>query len=49
MKKNFCRDCVHKCFEDGNGIAWCNVFEIDVETDDEACVEFEEGENEDEY
>lgn len=46
MKKEYCRNCSHKLYEDGSGVAWREVFEIDIEVKDEACVEFEENEME---
>lgn len=48
MKKNYCGECKYLKFEDADGFGWCSLFEeADVNTADEACVEFEESETKD--
>lgn len=45
-KKRFCGECVFLKYEDAEGYGWCELFEeADVNTADEACVEFEENES----
>lgn len=48
MKKRYCGECKYLKFEDADGFGWCSLFEeADVNTADEACVEFEESETKD--
>ena len=44
--KNFCSECEHMKFEDSTGLGWCEVFDFDVDSEEEACVEFEEKDKE---
>lgn len=47
-KKVKCGQCQHLKYEDAEGYGWCSLLEeADVHVDDEACVEFEEKEEED--
>ena len=44
--KNYCGECERMKYEDGTGFGWCDVFDFDVECEEEACVEFEEKDEE---
>lgn len=47
MGKKFCGECVHLKFEDADGLGWCDLWEeSDVHCKDDACIEFEEKEDE---
>lgn len=47
-KKVKCGQCQHLKYEDDEGYGWCSLLEeADVHVADEACVEFEEKEEED--
>ena len=48
MKKRHCGECAFLKYEDAEGYGWCSLLEeADVNTADEACVEFEESETKD--
>lgn len=47
-KKRYCGECKFLKYEDSYGDGWCSLLEeADVNTADEACVEFEEDEQKD--
>ena len=47
-KKRYCGECKYLKYEDSYGDGWCSLLEeADVNTADEACVEFEESETKD--